>query len=81
MYVCIYIYEIYMCILQFNNQRTTNLIKIRKVVEEILHKVKYTNGPKVTEKIFKRTLEINKIQINTTMRYYYVPARMFKIKQ
>lgn len=35
---------------------------------------------KRTEKIFKRTLEINKIQINNTLKYYYVPTKMFKIK-
>lgn len=56
-------------------------LKIGKIVEEILHKVKYISGPKATEKTFKRTLEISKMQIESTMRYDYIPTRMFKIKR
>ena len=51
-----------------------------KIVEGVFHKIKYTNGPKATEKTSEGTLDISKIQTETTIRYYYILTRMFKIK-
>ena len=45
------------------------MIKNKQTVEEMLHKVKYINGPKATVKTFRRTLEISKVQIETTVQY------------
>lgn len=56
------------------------LTKNKQTVEEMLHKVKYINGPKATEKTFRRTLEISKVQIETTTRYDYITNRTFKLK-
>lgn len=51
-----------------------------KIVEGVFHKIKYTNGPKATEKTSEGTLDISKIQTETAIRYYYILTRMFKIK-
>ena len=56
-----------MHIFQLRNKRTTILIKNKQTVEEMLHKVKYINGPRTTAKTFRRTLEFTKMQIETTM--------------
>lgn len=69
-----------MHIFQLSNKRTTILTKNKQTVEEMLHKVKYINGPKATEKTFRRTLEISKVQIETTTRYDYITNRTFKLK-
>lgn len=69
-----------MHIFQLSNKRTTILIKNKQTVEEMFHKVKYINGPKATEKTIRRTLEISKVQIETTTRYDYITNRMFKLK-
>lgn len=58
-----------MYIFELSNKRTTILIKNKQTVEEMLHKVKYINGPKATVKTFRRTLEISKVQIETTVQY------------
>ena len=56
------------------------MIKNKQTVEEMLHRVKYINGPRTTAKTFRRTLEFSKMQIETTMWYDYITTRMFKLK-
>lgn len=58
-----------MYIFELSNKRATILIKNKQTVEETRHEVKYINGPKAIAKTFRRTLEISKVQIETTVQY------------